>query len=966
MLNESERGRGLTWPIEFKDLLPLLQSKWGVGDQLYLKRILGNGRSDAMVYVADVACPAFTGQAILKLERVLDSGQQEKFEGELLKQAIQDAPWFAEQHLPKIIHSFHDKDAIAILSTIAGRGLEYADSWYDVPYDLQQGITRQISRALLEDWNDDYELSPGLLNPQDLLKGWLGYRLDPNSGGRIHSFLQDRCQISPDEPTILFNGHWYPNPLAFYDQTANVQENQVLRAVIGRSHNDLHGFNLLVRRTKKERDATNPKFYLIDLAMYQRKQFLLYDHGYFEFSTLLQKRGDRTADEWEAIIAQLRRYKNDVDHGLRTDDLGLLEIIRTIRNGVTDWIESNESERLSSLESQKILARVAAGLSFVHKYLPDDTRKKAFYYAAANLKDYLKLHRVKWPKTGKPLVITTSSTDGKQTAVASVVSGNSNAMRSSRQTKNARMLRIAFGSLALCAVLGVGFYLKARFATVGETTTDEFVNALSEDTVADALKVSVAVMPFSTSDQSALGSLADGMTIEVINGLARTGQFRVPGFSSVSKLAVGNAETAEIGEQLQVSYVVEGDLIQLNDNTRASVSLYRASSGDLVWNGLFDESVAEGQKAREIATSIGDALSVSIEHSNRGAADDQALDPQAYSAYVRGIALLEQRGEALVRAQAALKRAVEIEPNFAVAWAALSIAYNVVPTYLSEVEGEKVRPTVYYRLSKEASEKALAINPNLSEVQHAEGNVLQRDRQWIAAEEAYQIALKLDPYNHRAMLDYAGLLATVGKSRVGLELLERAKALDPNNELYRLMAARMAYLVNPSDVNLQQIETVFREAPTFRELAFRLILASRIGRGEIEKARDLIAACLTCAQGFRSKALALIDSAGVLPIDQIYETYRDEVYLGYNYLYHFGGIDVAMELFEYNALESDYRQQFFTAPWGMIGNVGTNERFENTIELMGLKAYWKANGWSPMCEQGEDGTECHKLRQSLD
>lgn len=968
MLNESDHRRGLAWPNEFKDLLPLLRSKWGVGDQLYLKRMLGNGRSGAMVYVADVACPEFTGQAILKLERVSDSGQQEKLEGALHKQAIEDAPWFAEQHLPKIIHSLHAKDAIAILSTIAGRGLEYADSWYDVPYELQLGVTRQISRSLLEDWNDDYELSSGLLTPQELMKGWLDYRLDSNAGGRIHSFLRDHCQIPPDTPTILVGGHWYPNPLAFYDQTANIPENQLLRGVIGRTHNDLHGFNLLVGRTKQNEAVTNPKFYLIDLAMYQRKQFLLYDHAYFEFSTLLKNRGDRSAEEWEAIIAQLRRYKNDVDHGLRTDDLGLVEIVRTIRNGVSDWIDIHETERLSSLESQKLLARVAAGLSFVHKGLPDDTRKKALYYAAANLKDYLKLHRVKWPKTGEDLVIEPiktqikhSSTKRNQNSVSSDVSSSPKIVQSDQQPKTQRVLKIALGSLALCAVFGAGFFLKTNFAAVEEPTSNEFVSALSEDTAADSLKVSVAIMPFSSNNQPTLGSLADGMTIEVINALARTGQFRVPGFSSVSKFAVGDTETAEIGEQLHVSYVVEGDVVQLEDSTRASVSLYEASSGDLVWNGVFDEDIAEDRKAQIVASSIGDALSVSTDVSSRGAADDQTLDPQAYSAYVRGIALLEQRGEALVRSTSALKRAVEIEPNFAVAWAALSIAYNVIPTYLDEVEGEKVRPTIYYRLSKEASDRALAINPNLSEVQHAAGNVLQRDRRWVAAEEAYQKALELDPYNHRAMQDYAGLLATAGKPKVGLELLERAKALDPNNDLYRLMASRLAYLNDPTDVSLEQIEEIFREAPPFRELAFRLILASRIGRGEIEKARRLIADCSTCIQGFQSKALALIDSAGVLPIDQIYEAYRDEVYLGYSYMYHFGGADSAMDLFEYNALESNYRQQFFTSPWGMMGVFGTDDRFEDIIELMGLEDYWEANGWSPMCEPREDGIACHKL-----
>lgn len=920
------------------------------------------------MYVADVACPEFTGQAILKLERVSNSGQQEKLEGALHAQAIEDAPWFAGEHLPKIIHSLHDNEAVAILSTIAGRGLEYADSWYDVPYDLQLGVTRQISRALLEDWNEDYELSSGLLTPQDLLKSWLEYRLDPTSGGRIHGFLSDTCKIPRESPALLYNGHWYPNPVAFFDRSVPISENLLLRGVIGRTHNDLHGFNLLVGRPRHNDAVTDPKFYLIDLAMYQRRQFLLYDHAYFEFSTLLKSRGDRSAEDWEAIIAQLRRYRNDVEHGLRTDDLGLVEIIRTIRHGVSDWINAHEAERLSSLESQQLLARVAAGLSFVHKPLSNDIRQKALYYAAANLKDYLKLHRVKWPKTGHELVI---EPPAQQTLIATaetssgtVSTGAANVPKTApppEQPKQTRGPWIALGALVLGVVFAAGFFLMRNFAAVEESTTDQFISALSKDTAADALKVSVAVIPFTNKNQFVEDTFAGGMTLEVINALARTGQFRVPGFSTVSKYITDGVAIEDIGRELDVSYIVEGDVSQDHDNTRASISLYETSSGDLVWNGVFDENIADEKKAQEVALAIGEALSVSTEAASEGAADEQALDPKAYAAYIRGIALLEQRGEALVRATSALKRAVEIEPDFAVAWAAMAIAYNVLPAYLREAEGEKVRPTVYYRLSKEASEKALSINPNLSEVQHAAGNVLQRDRQWVAAEAAYQKALELDPYNHRAMQDYAGLLATVGKPMVGYELLERARALDPNNDLYRLMAARMAYLIDPSEVSLEQIEAVFLEAPPFRELAFRLILASRIGSGEIEKARELIAECSTCTERFRSRALALIDSAGVLPIEQIYEAYRDEVYLSYSYLYNYGGSDAAMDLFEYNALESNYRLQFFTAPWGMIGIFGTDDRFEEIVELMGLEAYWETNGWSPMCKPTEHGPECHKL-----
>ncbi|WP_419906758.1 hypothetical protein [Hoeflea sp.] len=85
---------------------------------------------------------------------------------------------------------------------------------------------------------------------------------------------------------------------------------------------------------------------------------------------------------------------------LRTDDIGLIELVHTMRQGVADWIEKNEADRLSFMENQTLLARVAVGLNFSHKKLSLELRQMAFLYAATSLLDYLRLNRVDWPKSG--------------------------------------------------------------------------------------------------------------------------------------------------------------------------------------------------------------------------------------------------------------------------------------------------------------------------------------------------------------------------------------------------------------------------------------------------------------------------------------------------------------------------------------------------------------------------------------
>jgi len=123
-------------------------------------------------------------------------------------------------------------------------------------------LARCASVELLEEWNRDYRIADGLRTPQELLQKWLGYRLDPEEG-RIHRFVTDHCGLAPDEPSFIFEGRWYPNPLAFALGARPLPDHLRLRAAIGNQHCDMHGNNLLVNAVQ----SGEPHYYLIDLAM---------------------------------------------------------------------------------------------------------------------------------------------------------------------------------------------------------------------------------------------------------------------------------------------------------------------------------------------------------------------------------------------------------------------------------------------------------------------------------------------------------------------------------------------------------------------------------------------------------------------------------------------------------------------------------------------------------------------------
>ena len=107
-MSEQQQGDqfGLPWPKDYRELRPLIQEKWGVAEEIYLHHKL-SGKSGALVYAADISSREFSGQAILKLDRLPDPEWQETSEADRHQRAVERAPAYAAAHLPKILHTLH-------------------------------------------------------------------------------------------------------------------------------------------------------------------------------------------------------------------------------------------------------------------------------------------------------------------------------------------------------------------------------------------------------------------------------------------------------------------------------------------------------------------------------------------------------------------------------------------------------------------------------------------------------------------------------------------------------------------------------------------------------------------------------------------------------------------------------------------------------------------------------------------
>src|SRR4029453_12794759 len=287
---------------------------------------------------------------------------------------------------------------------------------------------------------------------------------------------------------------------------------------------------------------------------------------------------------------------------------------------------------------------------------------------------------------------------------------------------------------------------------------------------------SIAVLPFvnMSSDQENL-YFVDGLTEEILNRLAQISALRVPGRTSSFAFKNQNRDLRQIGAALSVAHVLEGSVRKSGDRLRITTQLVRTADGFNLWSRTYDRKLDDVLAIQEeIARAIAEALSVQLKLDGEGKHERPTQDMAAYGNYLEARALITQRtADNLRRATALLEAAVQRDPGFAKAWAALAqtralgFYYLVVPMKQS-LEG-----------AESAARKALTIDDTLGVAHSALADVLRDRYDWLPAEVEYQRALELSPGEAETHNQYAQMLLKVGHLDAALEHANRACELDP-------------------------------------------------------------------------------------------------------------------------------------------------------------------------------------------
>jgi serine/threonine protein kinase/Flp pilus assembly protein TadD len=328
---------------------------------------------------------------------------------------------------------------------------------------------------------------------------------------------------------------------------------------------------------------------------------------------------------------------------------------------------------------------------------------------------------------------------------------------------------------------------------------------------------SIAVLPFENrSEEKANAYFADGIQDEILTRLSKIADLKVISRTSTQHYKSVPENLTEIARQLGVAHILEGSVQKSGDAVRVNVQLIRAATDSHLWADTFDRKLTDIFSVEsEIAKAVADQLKASLTGREEQAVNAKPTDnPDAYDAYLRGLAYILKTQITTARALGARKyltEAVRLDPKFALAWALLS--YNNARGYITAM----LQPTLALREeTRQAAETALTLQPNLGEALLAKGfyhyaclkdygtavhyfeqarsslpnssqipaalaYVMRRRGQWQRSEAYFNEAERLGPRDTEALSEHAYSYIALRRFPEALRKLEQVLDITPDD-----------------------------------------------------------------------------------------------------------------------------------------------------------------------------------------
>lgn len=345
----------------------------------------------------------------------------------------------------------------------------------------------------------------------------------------------------------------------------------------------------------------------------------------------------------------------------------------------------------------------------------------------------------------------------------------------------------------------------------------------------------VAVLPFlDLRRESGDAPLAEGIAEELIQALNQVEGLRAISRTTSFLYGGSGLPLAEVGRRLQADAILGGSLMEREGRLVLKAEVVEVASGREIWSEVRDFDRRDLFAALE-DTARGVAGTLSLPASFR---PRRPVDLEAYGFYLRGRHYyFRYNRRSMGFAAEMFRRALDLDPGYASAWAGLANAAAYAYIYIERTEPQR-------ELAESCSRKALELDPDLAEAHASRGVALSAAGLADEAEEAFETALRLDPNLYEAAYFYARHCLAAGKPERAVEYFEWAAALRPEDFQAILLVAQVYHSLGVED-----------EAERARRMGLSLVQARLEREPDDVRARYLGANALV-ALGDREKGLA--------------------------------------------------------------------------------------------------------------
>ena len=341
---------------------------------------------------------------------------------------------------------------------------------------------------------------------------------------------------------------------------------------------------------------------------------------------------------------------------------------------------------------------------------------------------------------------------------------------------------------------------------------------------------SIAVMPFvNVANNPELEYLSDGITESLINSLSQVPTLSVKARSSVFTYKGKEVTPQQVANDLSVQAVLNGRLQQLGDQLILNVELVDAGTGNQIWGDRYTRKITDIiQLQSEIARDVSGKLRAKLTGvEQEKVAKRFTENPEAYQLYLRGRYYWNKRKADDIRKSIEyFQQAIDTDPTYALAYAALAEAYILVPNYRLGA------PKEYYPKARSAATKAIEIDDSLAEAHNARASVASNyDWKFAEAERGWKQSLSLNPNYATAHQWYGEHLIAMGRYPEALSEMRLAQALDPLSLIINGMVGIALLHNGQPDQAIEQLNKTLEMDPNFsRTHLFLAETYQRIGR----------------------------------------------------------------------------------------------------------------------------------------